>query len=183
MILYAGQKKMHFSAANFATGSYSPNKPYTNYLDEAIYFTNDPAIVHSFMRKYDDLWTQHHALPESREHQSPSLQTLSDVCDQLRPRPQFPSGPGLHGPRRSAAQAGNQRRSMPRYSALPPPKFRTSLSSAVKRGPVPVRLITDPSAVSEHGLLLGLIQRGSHVHGGRRRKGEEESESRLIRHW
>jgi hypothetical protein len=56
MILYAGQNKMHFSAANFAEGSYSPIVPYTNYVDEAIYFTDDPAIVTSFMRKYDDLW-------------------------------------------------------------------------------------------------------------------------------
>jgi len=56
MILYAGQNKMHFSAANFAEGSYFPVVKYTNYVDEAIYFTDDPAIVQSFMRKYDDLW-------------------------------------------------------------------------------------------------------------------------------
>ena len=56
MMLYAGQAKMHFSASNFATGSYSPVVPYTNYVDEAIYFTADPAIVQSFMTKYDDLW-------------------------------------------------------------------------------------------------------------------------------
>jgi phosphatidylserine/phosphatidylglycerophosphate/cardiolipin synthase-like enzyme len=56
MMLYAGQGKMHFSASNFATGSYSPVVPYTNYVDEAIYFTADPAIVQSFMTKYDDLW-------------------------------------------------------------------------------------------------------------------------------
>ena len=57
MILYAGQAKVHFSAANFANGSYSPVTPYTGYVDEAIYFSDDPAVVHSFMTKYDDLWT------------------------------------------------------------------------------------------------------------------------------
>lgn len=57
MMLYAGQSKVHFSASNFANGSYSPIIPYTNYVDEAIYFTDDPAVVQSFMRKYDDLWT------------------------------------------------------------------------------------------------------------------------------
>jgi phosphatidylserine/phosphatidylglycerophosphate/cardiolipin synthase-like enzyme len=57
MILYAGQNKMHFSAANFASGSYSPTIPYTRYVDEAIYFTEDPDVVHTFMTKYDDLWT------------------------------------------------------------------------------------------------------------------------------
>ena len=57
MILYAGQAKVHFTAANFANGSYSPVIPYTNYVDEAVYFTDDPAIVQSFMTKYDDVWT------------------------------------------------------------------------------------------------------------------------------
>jgi hypothetical protein len=57
MILYSGQAKVHFTAANFANGSYSPIIPYTNYVDEAVYFTDDPALVQSFMRKYDDLWT------------------------------------------------------------------------------------------------------------------------------
>ena len=45
VILYAGQAKVHFSAANFANGSYSPVVPYTNYVDEAVYFTDDQAIV------------------------------------------------------------------------------------------------------------------------------------------
>ena len=57
MILYSGQQAVHFSAANFANGSYSPITPYTNYVDEAIYFTNDVSVVQTFMRKYDDLWT------------------------------------------------------------------------------------------------------------------------------
>ena len=57
MILYAGQAKVHFSAANFASGSYSPTTPYTNYVDEVIYFSDDPAVVQTFMMKYDDLWT------------------------------------------------------------------------------------------------------------------------------
>jgi phosphatidylserine/phosphatidylglycerophosphate/cardiolipin synthase-like enzyme len=57
MMLYAGQAKVHFTAANFANGSYSPIIPYTNYVDEAVYFTDDPTVVHSFMKKYDDLWT------------------------------------------------------------------------------------------------------------------------------
>jgi phosphatidylserine/phosphatidylglycerophosphate/cardiolipin synthase-like enzyme len=59
MMLFAGQGKVEFSAANYADGSYSPSPitaAYTNYLDEAIYFTDDPAIVNSFMTKFDDHW-------------------------------------------------------------------------------------------------------------------------------
>ena len=61
---------MHFTAANFANGSYSPEplaNNYQNYVDEAIYFTDDPAIVHSFMTKYDDIWTGHVELQEPGE--------------------------------------------------------------------------------------------------------------------
>ena len=57
MMLYAGQGKVHFSAANFSNGSYSYTTKYTGYVDEAIYFTDDQSIVQSFMRKYDDVWT------------------------------------------------------------------------------------------------------------------------------
>jgi phosphatidylserine/phosphatidylglycerophosphate/cardiolipin synthase-like enzyme len=56
-IIYSGQQRVHFSAANFADGSYSPVIPYREYLDEAVYFSDDPDIVTTFMRTYDDLWT------------------------------------------------------------------------------------------------------------------------------
>jgi hypothetical protein len=60
MMLYRGQSAVHFSAANFANGSYSPSEPggeYFRYVDEAIYFTTDPEVVQTFMTKYDDTWT------------------------------------------------------------------------------------------------------------------------------
>ena len=80
MILYAGQAKMHFSAANFANGSYSPSTPYTSYVDEAVYFTDDPAIVESFMTKYDDLWTDTASLRHPRERFDTGAE-LSDLPD------------------------------------------------------------------------------------------------------
>jgi len=57
LFLFAGQRKLNFSAANFANGSYSPVVPYTSYVDEAVYFTDDAAIVNSFQTKFDDQWT------------------------------------------------------------------------------------------------------------------------------
>lgn len=57
MMLFAGQNKVQFSAANYAESSLSPQIPYTSYVDEAIFFTDDPSIVSSFMTKFDDLWT------------------------------------------------------------------------------------------------------------------------------
>jgi phosphatidylserine/phosphatidylglycerophosphate/cardiolipin synthase-like enzyme len=55
--IFAGQRKLNFSAANFSNGSYSPVVPYTQYVDEAVYFTDDPAIVNSFQTKFEDRWT------------------------------------------------------------------------------------------------------------------------------
>jgi len=55
--IFAAQGKMNFSAANFANGSYSPIVPYTQYVDEAVYFTDKPSILASFESKFDDRWT------------------------------------------------------------------------------------------------------------------------------
>ncbi len=58
MMLFAGQQVVEFSGANFSADAWTyTGDPYTNYTDESIYFTDDPAVVHSFMTKYDDLWT------------------------------------------------------------------------------------------------------------------------------
>src|SRR2546423_1292262 len=59
LMLFAGQGKLEFSAGNYADGSYSPSPitgAYTNYVDEAIYFTDDPGIFNSFLTKYDNQW-------------------------------------------------------------------------------------------------------------------------------
>jgi phosphatidylserine/phosphatidylglycerophosphate/cardiolipin synthase-like enzyme len=88
MILYAGQNKVHFTAANFSDGSYSPIIPYTNYVDEAVYFTDDPAIVQSFMTKYDDIWTD-----------TTNWANLANVTGPLaRKYPTFPISPDLNFP-------------------------------------------------------------------------------------
>src|SRR5215217_7627361 len=87
MILYSGQSKVHFSGANFADGSYSPISPYTSYVDEAVYFTDDPAVVQSFMTKFDDLWTNtsHYA-------------DLANVSARTRHYPTFAIDPALNFP-------------------------------------------------------------------------------------
>jgi hypothetical protein len=87
MILYAGQSRVHFSAANFADGSYSPITPYTSYVDEAIYFTDDAAVVHSFMTKFDDLWTN-----------TSHFADLANLSARVRHYPTFPIDPALNFP-------------------------------------------------------------------------------------
>jgi phosphatidylserine/phosphatidylglycerophosphate/cardiolipin synthase-like enzyme len=87
MILYSGQSRVHFSAANFADGSYSPITPYTSYVDEAIYFSDDAAVVQSFMTKFDDLWTN-----------TAHFADLANVVARVRHYPTFPIDPALNFP-------------------------------------------------------------------------------------
>ena len=88
MILYAGQSKVHFSGSNFSDGSYSPIVPYTRYVDEAIYFTDDPAVVQSFMTKYDSVWLD-----------SVNYASLANVTGPLaRAYPVYPISPDMNFP-------------------------------------------------------------------------------------
>ena len=59
MMLFAGQSIVEFSGANFSADAwvYTGTSPYVNYVDESVYFTNRSSFVHSFMTKFDDLWT------------------------------------------------------------------------------------------------------------------------------
>jgi len=57
MMLFAGQGQVEFSGANYSPDALTPTDPFRNYVDEAIFFTGDPALVHSFMERFDDLWT------------------------------------------------------------------------------------------------------------------------------
>jgi phosphatidylserine/phosphatidylglycerophosphate/cardiolipin synthase-like enzyme/regulation of enolase protein 1 (concanavalin A-like superfamily) len=56
MMLFAGQNVVEFSGANFSPHAFRPNDPYKDYLDEVIFFSDEPAIVNSFKTKYDDVW-------------------------------------------------------------------------------------------------------------------------------
>jgi regulation of enolase protein 1 (concanavalin A-like superfamily)/phosphatidylserine/phosphatidylglycerophosphate/cardiolipin synthase-like enzyme len=57
LMLFAGQGIVEFSGANFSADAWVYVTPYVNYVDESAYFTNNTSFVHSFMTKYDDLWT------------------------------------------------------------------------------------------------------------------------------
>jgi phosphatidylserine/phosphatidylglycerophosphate/cardiolipin synthase-like enzyme len=57
MMLFVGQNTLEFSGANFSGDFFVPTTPNSNYIDEAIYFTNDQSLINSFKTKYDNLWT------------------------------------------------------------------------------------------------------------------------------
>ena len=55
-MLFAGQDVVEFGSANYSDNAFVPVSPYTNYVSETIFYEDDPAIVASFQRKFDDLW-------------------------------------------------------------------------------------------------------------------------------
>src|SRR6187549_1745634 len=57
MIIFVGQGQIEFAGANYAPFELTPEQPFVNYTDEIVVFTNTPSLVHSFMTKFDDLWT------------------------------------------------------------------------------------------------------------------------------
>ena len=56
MMLFVGQNKVQFSAANYGPQNFVPTDPFNNYIDEIIYFTSTQSVVNSFKTKYDDKW-------------------------------------------------------------------------------------------------------------------------------
>jgi phosphatidylserine/phosphatidylglycerophosphate/cardiolipin synthase-like enzyme len=56
-MIFAGQHVVEFSGANFSPHAFVPTTPYQEYIDEAIFFTDDPSLVNSFKRRFDDVWT------------------------------------------------------------------------------------------------------------------------------
>ena len=97
MILFAGQGQVQFAGANYAPFEMTPDDPYVNFTDEIVYFTNEPSLVHSFMRKFDDLWIEHDRVRELRQRHRPLTRSYPDLPD--RSRAQFPAGPELPQPR------------------------------------------------------------------------------------
>lgn len=53
---FAGQNVVQFGSANYSPHAFVPVEPLVNFIDEAIFFSDDPAIVNSFKRRFDDAW-------------------------------------------------------------------------------------------------------------------------------
>src|SRR5215813_6535842 len=56
-MLFVGQNQLEFSGANYSPAFFVPTSPYQDYIDEAIYFTNQASLINSFKTIMDDMWT------------------------------------------------------------------------------------------------------------------------------
>jgi HKD family nuclease len=55
-MIFTGQRQVQFSGANYSPDAFVPGTPYVNYVDEAIYFTDDADVLASFKTTFDDHW-------------------------------------------------------------------------------------------------------------------------------
>jgi PLD-like domain len=139
-MLFAGLQTLEVSAANFSDYYFIPVTPYLNYTDEAVFFTDDDALVDSFKTRMDDAWTQ-----------TTGFTNYANVTSLARQYDTFAISPDLlFVPWQNFAK-----RAVPRYDAetqqidvimykITEPSHADGLIRAVKRG-VPVRLLVEPS--------------------------------------
>jgi hypothetical protein len=139
MILFAGQGQLQFAGANYAPFEMTPHEPYLNFTDEIVYFTNEPSVVQSFMRKFDDLWV---STTEFIDH--------ANITGPLeRSFPIYPIDPQLNFPpddsfrnRSTDAYSAEQQRIDVMMFRVTDENHTFGIVAAVNRN-VPVRLITD----------------------------------------
>ena len=140
MMLFAGQNTVQFSGANYSPTAFIYQTPYSDYEDEALYFSDDPSIVNSFKTKYDDLWLD-----------TTFYGNYANITAPLtRVYPIFTKDPGLNFPQQEDYAA----RILKRYTAeqqkidvimyrITDVRHTNAMIAAMQRG-VPVRIISDP---------------------------------------
>jgi phosphatidylserine/phosphatidylglycerophosphate/cardiolipin synthase-like enzyme len=138
-MLFAGQNVVQFSSANYSNHAFLPVDPYVNYIDEVIYFSDDPDVVNSFKRKFDDVWIT-----------TSGFANYANVTSLARHYPLFTLDPEMNFPPYQSFQS----RSVKSYAAetvgIDSIMFRImdrahvdGLIAALNRG-ARVRLITEP---------------------------------------
>jgi phosphatidylserine/phosphatidylglycerophosphate/cardiolipin synthase-like enzyme len=141
MALFAGQRIVEFSGANYSDNAWKPVTPYSNYVDESIYFTDTPEIVNSFMRKFDDSWVDTSSCADYANINNPLVRSYPQFS--IDPLLNFP--PGQSYAQRSISLYGQE------PSAIDVTMYRITqqahadaMIAAVGRG-VRVRLISEPN--------------------------------------
>jgi PLD-like domain len=139
LMIFAGQNTVEFGSANYSPDAFVPVVPYTNYVAETVFFTDDPAVVNSFKTKFDDAWTD-----------TVSHANYANISGALtRTYPTFPIDASMNFPPSQDYGA----RSVGRYNAetvqidaimyrITDQRHTNALIAAKQRG-VPVYLITE----------------------------------------
>jgi hypothetical protein len=79
MTLFAGQNLVAFGSANYTPFELAPWSS-TNYKDETVLFTDDSSLVNAFRTRFDQIWNDTRAEPQSLVPNAPYLKDWKDAC-------------------------------------------------------------------------------------------------------
>ncbi len=139
-MIFAGQQVVEFSGANYSPYEYVYEVPFVNYEDEAIYFSTEPDVVRSLMRRFDDVWVDPaytvYANPIARVRNYPTSYTIA---------PEFNLPPTDSYTNRLLPLLDAERQAIDVVMfRITDPRPTDALIRAETRG-VPVRLYAEPS--------------------------------------
>jgi phosphatidylserine/phosphatidylglycerophosphate/cardiolipin synthase-like enzyme len=137
-MIFAGQNVAEFSGANYSPYEYVYEIPYVQYEDETIYFSDEPDVVQSLMRRFDDVWM------------NSQYTFYANAITRARSYPLYPIAPEFNFP----PDDSYTDRLLPLLNAeteqidvvmfrITDPRPADALINAVGRG-VPVRLYAEP---------------------------------------
>lgn len=145
MMLFAGQNKLEFSGGNFSSDFFVPQSPFMNYIDEAIYFTDDLSLIQSFKKRFDDLWTDTVRYGNFANISAPLTRRYPTFA--VDPQLNFP--PSVDSSQdfflRTAANFNKEARKIDIIMyRITNQQYTDTTLAAVKRG-IPVRLLHEPN--------------------------------------
>jgi phosphatidylserine/phosphatidylglycerophosphate/cardiolipin synthase-like enzyme len=141
VMIFHAQNTVYFGSANFSADAFVPVTPYVNYVDETIYFTDNPTVVNSFRTKFDDAWVDTTNYTNYANVPSPLVRSY-DVFP-IDPELNFPPGSGQDFVDRSmaAVDAETTKLDVMMYRIVDDRALQ-SMTAAQQRG-IPIRLIVD----------------------------------------
>jgi hypothetical protein len=142
-VLFAGQNQVEFSGANYGPFFFVPAQPFVDYIDEAIYFTGDPAVVNSFKTIMDDMWTDTVAYGNYANITGPLTRRYATfpIDPELNFPPSADGSQDFYGRTAFNMNHENQKIDVIMYR-ITNDRFTNTTIAAVQRG-VPVRLLTE----------------------------------------
>src|SRR4051812_8154253 len=140
MMLFAGQNTVEFGSANYSPDAFVPSTPYSNYVAETVFYTDDTDVVHSFKTKFDDAWTDTSSFANYANISSPQRVYPTYAID---PELNFP--PSQNYATRAIAAYNKETVKIDAFMFRITDERHTNAIIAAKNRGVPVRLIVDAS--------------------------------------
>lgn len=138
VMLFAGQNTVEFGSANYSPDAFVPSTPYSNYVAETVFYTDDPSVVLSFKTKFDDAWTD-----------TSSFTNYANVTALQRVYPTYTIDPELNFPpsqnyaTRAVAAYNKETVKIDAFMFRITDERHTNAIIAARNRGVPVRLIVD----------------------------------------